>query len=156
DATDGDAERAQDTAQARLDAMERRLAGPIPRLRQSRNAARTAMADASSAVGASGGRPPGLGGRSPLESRTAYEGAVGRIQDYIRAGDCFQVVPSRRLARPTRASPFAIYRALRSINPSPYMFYLALGDFAVAGASPELLVRIEDGTVAVHPIAGTR
>src|SRR5262249_57400814 len=104
----------------------------------------------------SGGRPPGLGGRSPLESRTAYEGAVGRIQDYIRAGDCFQVVPSRRLARPTRASPFAIYRALRSINPSPYMFYLALGDFAVAGASPELLVRVEDGAVAVHPIAGTR
>ena len=54
------------------------------------------------------------------------------------------------------APPFAIYRALRSINPSPYMFYLALGDFEVAGASPELLVRVEDGEVAIHPIAGTR
>ena len=78
------------------------------------------------------------------------------IQEYIRAGDCYQVVPSRRVARPTRAHPFAVYRALRSINPSPYMFYLALDDFAVAGASPELLVRVEEGEVAMHPIAGTR
>jgi anthranilate synthase component 1 len=82
--------------------------------------------------------------------------ATQRIQEYIRAGDCYQVVPSRRVARPTKAHPFAVYRALRSINPSPYMFYLALDDFAVAGASPELLVRVEAGEVAVHPIAGTR
>ncbi len=82
--------------------------------------------------------------------------ATRRIQEYIRAGDCYQVVPSRRVARPTRAHPFAVYRALRSINPSPYMFYLALDDFAVAGASPELLVQVEAGEIAVHPIAGTR
>jgi anthranilate synthase component 1 len=81
---------------------------------------------------------------------------VEAIKEYVRAGDCFQVVPSRRLARPIVASPFEVYRALRSINPSPYMFYLALDDMAVAGASPELLVRVERGEVAVHPIAGTR
>jgi anthranilate synthase component I len=93
---------------------------------------------------------------SALESRAAYETAVRRVQDYIRAGDCYQVVPSRRLAHPQRAHPFDVYRALRSINPSPYLFYLALGGMAVAGSSPELLVRVEDGEVAVHPIAGTR
>jgi anthranilate synthase component 1 len=66
------------------------------------------------------------------------------------------VVPSRRVARPLTAPPFEVYRALRTINPSPYMFYLALDDMAIAGASPELLVRVERGEVAVHPIAGTR
>lgn len=82
--------------------------------------------------------------------------AVERAKEYIRAGDCFQVVPSRRVARPVGVPPFEVYRALRSINPSPYMFHLALGDFAVVGASPEMLVRVEQGEVAVHPIAGTR
>jgi anthranilate synthase component 1 len=66
------------------------------------------------------------------------------------------VVPSQRLARRTEAQPFAIYRALRSINPSPYMYFLRLGDFHIVGSSPELLVRVEDGTVSNHPIAGTR
>jgi anthranilate synthase component 1 len=81
---------------------------------------------------------------------------VERAKDAIGAGECFQIVPSRRVARPTSAPPFEIYRALRSLNPSPYMFYLALDDVAIAGASPELLVRVEGGEVAVHPIAGTR
>jgi anthranilate synthase component 1 len=85
-----------------------------------------------------------------------YAAAVERAKDAIRAGECFQVVPSRRVARPTSAPPFEIYRALRSLNPSPYMFYLALDDVAIAGASPELLVRVERDEVAVHPIAGTR
>jgi anthranilate synthase component 1 len=135
-------------AHARLDDMERRLARPLPRPLpvEPRKAAETATLNAHTPRTES----------SPLASPDAYKAAVSRIQDYVRAGDCFQVVPSRRLARPTSASPFAVYRALRSINPSPYMFYLALGDFAVAGASPELLVRVEHGEVAVHPIAGTR
>src|SRR5205807_2127318 len=122
---------------------ERRLEQPIPR---------RALASAT----AVSPREDHRVAQSTLEPREAYEGAVETIKEYIRAGDCFQVVPSRRIARPTSAHAFAIYRALRSINPSPYMFYLALDDFAVAGASPELLVRVEDGEVAVHPIAGTR
>jgi anthranilate synthase component 1 len=141
EAAGGDEERAHAEAQARLDIMQRRLAGTLPR-RATRKAVKTAAADAV---------PP-----STLEPRAAYAGAVERIKEYIRAGDCYQVVPSRRLARAADMPPFAVYRALRSINPSPYMFYLALDDFAVAGASPELLVRVEDGEVAVHPIAGTR
>jgi anthranilate synthase component 1 len=140
-----DAARAHAEAHARLDDLERRLSRPLPirRAAKTRKAAETAM-------GGVGVTP------SRLALREAYAGAVSLIQEYIRAGDCFQVVPSRRVARPTTASPLAVYRALRSINPSPYMFFLALGDFAVAGASPELLVRVERGEVAVHPIAGTR
>ncbi len=89
-------------------------------------------------------------------SQTEFEYKVCRGKDYICAGDIIQVVLSQRLARPTNASPFAIYRALRSINPSPYMYHLHLGDFHIVGASPELLVRVEDGIVSNHPIAGTR
>ena len=89
---------------------------------------------------------------SPLE----FETIVSKAKEYIYAGDIIQTVLSQRLARHTCAHPFAIYRALRSINPSPYMYYLHLGDFYIAGASPELLVRVEDGTVSTHPIAGTR
>ena len=79
-----------------------------------------------------------------------------RTKEYIYDGDIIQAVPSLRLARRTDASPFAIYRALRSINPSPYMYFLHLDDFHIVGASPELLVRVEDGIVSNHPIAGTR
>ena len=138
-AADGDEERAHAEAQARLDDMERRLARAVPRTPPRPRIRRNRQTVAP----------------SRLEERDAYEGAVECIKEYIRAGDAYQVVPSRRVARPTDASPFEVYRALRSINPSPYMFYLALDDFAVAGASPELLVRVEDGEVAVHPIAGT-
>jgi len=140
-ATDGDEERARAEAHARIAALERRLARPLPRAARRAPTPPAAPRDVMP---------------SALAAREAYHGAVRRIQEYIRAGDCYQVVPSRRLARPTSAPPFAVYRALRRINPSPYMFYLALDDFAVAGASPELLVRVEDGEVAVHPIAGTR
>jgi anthranilate synthase component 1 len=89
-------------------------------------------------------------------SKSQYMENVERARKYIYDGDIIQVVPSQRLARRTDASPFAIYRALRSINPSPYMYHLHLGDFHIVGTSPELLVRVEDGMVSNHPIAGTR
>jgi anthranilate synthase component 1 len=85
-----------------------------------------------------------------------YENIVTRVKKYIYDGDIIQAVPSLRLARYTNADPFAIYRALRSVNPSPYMYFLHLDDFYIVGASPELLVRVEDGIVSNHPIAGTR
>ncbi len=97
--------------------------------------------------------------QSPVSSNLSqaeFESRVSRAKDYIYAGDIIQVVLSQRLAKPTNANPFAIYRALRSINPSPYMYYLHMGDFHIVGASPELLVRAEDGVVSNHPIAGTR
>ncbi len=89
-------------------------------------------------------------------SQAEYEAIVSRTKEYIYNGDIIQAVMSVRLSRRTDASPFAIYRALRSVNPSPYMYYLHLGDFHIVGASPELLVRVEDGVVSNHPIAGTR
>jgi len=89
-------------------------------------------------------------------TRAEYESMVERAKEHIYEGDIIQVVPSQRLSRHTDASPFAIYRALRSLNPSPYMYFLHLGNFYIVGTSPELLVRVEDGTVSNHPIAGTR
>jgi anthranilate synthase component 1 len=85
-----------------------------------------------------------------------YETIVTKIKKYIYDGDIIQGVPSLRVGKTTQASPFAIYRALRSINPSPYMYFLHLDDIYIVGASPELLVRVEDGIVSNHPIAGTR
>ena len=85
-----------------------------------------------------------------------FESMVCKAQEYIREGDIFQVVLSQRLSRHVNAAPFTIYRALRSINPSPYMFFLDFQDMHIIGASPELLVRVEDGEVTIHPIAGTR
>lgn len=82
--------------------------------------------------------------------------AVERAKRYIFEGDIMQVVLSQRSSKPYGASPLALYRALRSLNPSPYMFYYHFGEFHVAGASPEILVRLEGGTVTVRPIAGTR
>ncbi|HJT55922.1 MAG TPA: anthranilate synthase component I [Ktedonobacteraceae bacterium] len=90
--------------------------------------------------------------RTPEE----FEAMVLQAQDYIHAGDIFQVVLSQRLSRHVNAAPFTVYRALRAINPAPYMFFLDLQEFQIIGASPELLVRVEDGTVTIHPIAGTR
>ena len=82
--------------------------------------------------------------------------AVQRCKEYIRAGDVFQVVLSQRLDVKTQASPFNIYRALRVINPSPYMFYLDLGELKLIGSSPEVMVKVEEGKITVRPIAGTR
>ena len=88
--------------------------------------------------------------------REQFEHDVRRIQDYITAGDAFQVVLSQRLLTRTRARPFDLYRALRSLNPSPYLFFLELDDLALVGSSPEALVRLENDRVTVRPIAGTR
>ena len=85
-----------------------------------------------------------------------FESIVESSKEYIRAGDIFQVVLSQRFEVESHSQPFNIYRALRSINPSPYMYYLKLADLAIVGSSPEILVRCEDGVVEVRPIAGTR
>ena len=89
-------------------------------------------------------------------SRDAFHDAVSRCHEYILAGDIFQAQISRRFALPLRGHPFALYRALRELNPSPYMFYLNTPHGALVGASPEMLVRVTDGAVRYHPIAGTR
>jgi anthranilate synthase component 1 len=88
--------------------------------------------------------------------REEYEAGVERIREYIRAGDAFQVVLSQRLGFSLQAAPFDLYRALRSINPSPYLYFLELDGLSLVGSSPEVLVRLEDETVTVRPIAGTR
>jgi len=88
--------------------------------------------------------------------REDYLLAVERVKEYIVAGDAIQVVVSQRLRRRTTAHPFNVYRGLRHVNPSPYMFYLDFGEYQLVGASPELLVRVEDGQIDYHPIAGTR
>ena len=89
-------------------------------------------------------------------TKDEYEAAVRKAEEYIVAGDIIQVVLSQRLSRETSAHPFQIYRALRSINPSPYMYFLHLDDFDIVGASIETVARAEEGAVATHPIAGTR
>ncbi|MGB7756263.1 MAG: anthranilate synthase component I [Salinisphaera sp.] len=89
-------------------------------------------------------------------TQAGYEDAVRRIREYTQAGDVMQVVPSQRLSAPFNAEAMSLYRALRSLNPSPYMFYFNFGDHHVVGASPEILVRAMDGEVTVRPIAGTR
>jgi anthranilate synthase component 1 len=86
----------------------------------------------------------------------AYHQAVEKAKRYIYEGDVMQVVPSQRMSKRFRATPLALYRALRTLNPSPYMFYFDFGDFHVVGASPEILVRLEGDAVTVRPIAGTR
>ncbi len=89
-------------------------------------------------------------------TREQYEAIVERAKEYIRAGDIFQVVPSQRLSVPFRARPVDVYRALRALNPSPYMYFLDLGPTRIVGSSPEILVRLKAGKVVVRPIAGTR
>src|SRR5262249_19929161 len=85
-----------------------------------------------------------------------FEGAGEAAKEHIRAGDAIQIVLAQRFWRETHASPFMIYRALRAVNPSPYMYFLDWGDFQLVGASPELLVLVENGVAMTHPIAGTR
>ena len=89
-------------------------------------------------------------------TREDFEAGVERIREYIRAGDAFQVVLSQRLGMPFDGRPFDLYRVLRTVNPSPYLYFLELDGLTLAGTSPEVLVRVEDGTVTVRPIAGTR
>ncbi|OGO43099.1 MAG: anthranilate synthase component I [Chloroflexi bacterium RBG_16_58_8] len=134
---DGNIERSYREATRKIDNLVARLNGPMP-------AQKSPLLD-------NGGKAV-----SANLTQSEYERIVQRMKENIYNGDIIQGVPSLRLARRTRANPFTIYRALRSINPSPYMYFLHLGDFHIVGASPELLVRVEDGIVSNHPIAGTR
>lgn len=88
--------------------------------------------------------------------QASFEAAVERTREYIRAGDVMQVVLTQRLSIPFKAKPLDLYRALRTLNPSPYMYFIDLGAFHIVGSSPEILVRLEDGVVTVRPLAGTR
>ncbi len=114
-------------------------------------------------VGISSRQPPTDGGPQNRKitpqsnwTREAFEDGVRRIQEYIRAGDCYQVVLSQEFSTPYHDEPLQIYRALRAINPSPYMFFLRLGKETIVGASPEMLVRCHGQRLDYRPIAGTR
>jgi anthranilate synthase component 1 len=89
-------------------------------------------------------------------TREEYYAVVARAKEYIAAGDVFQVVPSQRFRRAFALPPFSLYRALRRLNPSPFLYYLAMPGFSIVGSSPEILVRLRDGKVTIRPIAGTR
>ena len=126
-------------AEAAIDEIAARLRRPV-NLQQASRGAHPAPQE----IGAAWGRAP-------------YEDAVRRAKEYIAAGEIFQVVLSRRTVRRTSAEPFEIYRALRRVNPSPYMFYLELPDgLRLIGSSPEVLVRLEEGVIETRPLAGTR
>jgi anthranilate synthase component 1 len=117
------------------------LAGPVPR------------GEPSSAAGAPARELPTFESNMPREQ---FEGMVARIVEYIHAGDAFQVVPSQRWSAAVPVEAFSIYRGLRAVNPSPYMYFLDFGDFQVAGASPEPLLTVTGRRVSTKPIAGTR
>lgn len=129
-----------DTAQERLDQLEARLSAETP-------------VTAPMALSAESVREDQF--RSSFGEHN-FQQAVGSIKDYVLAGDTMQVVVSQRLSIDFDAEPLNLYRALRSLNPSPYMYFLDLGDHHVVGSSPEILARLEDGEVTVRPIAGTR
>ena len=95
------------------------------------------------------------GGWQSNMTREQFESNVARIVEYTHAGDCFQVVPSQRFSAPARVEAFSIYRGLRTVNPSPYMYFLEFGDFQIAGASPEPLVKVSGRRAETRPIAGT-
>ena len=89
-------------------------------------------------------------------TQATYEASVEKVKEYVLAGDVMQVVPSQRMSIPFKAPPLNLYRALRNLNPSPYMYYLHMEDFHIVGSSPEILARLEQGVVTVRPLAGTR
>jgi anthranilate synthase component 1 len=130
------ARQAYEAAEARIDDAMRRLAQAMPTA--------PALPDLESIAVTSN------------TSRDDYFAMVARAKDYITAGDIFQVVLSQRFSADFNLPPTALYRALRRTNPSPYMYFLDFGGFAVAGSSPEILVRVQDGEVTIRPIAGTR
>jgi anthranilate synthase component 1 len=129
----------REAAEARLDAIEAELGRPVPAPEQRRSAP-----DAPPPAFVSG------------FGEDAFKNAVLKIKDYIAAGDVMQVVPSQRMSAPYTAPPVALYRALRRLNPSPYLYCLNLDDHHIVGSSPEILVRVDRGEVTVRPIAGTR
>ncbi len=125
-------------AQKRLDSAERDLRRPLPR------AKKTVAPDTPLPAPASNTAP------------SEYRALVERCKAYCRAGDIFQVVPSQRFSAPFAQGAFALYRSLRRLNPSPFLYYLNFGDFQVVGSSPEILVRKRGETITIRPIAGTR
>lgn len=133
---------ALERANVRLDELAMQLRQPMPGLPE------VALGDSNSAE---------LEGLAQSNvSRVDYEAGVDKVKEYVLAGDVMQVVPSRRMSLPFKAPPLNLYRALRNLNPSPYMYFLDLGDFQIVGSSPEILARLEGGLVTVRPIAGTR
>ncbi len=135
---DIDAHTAYEKAQARLDETVKRFDRGVPR---------TASVPAGSEVELT---------RTSNRSQSEYHAMVEQAKEYIRAGEIFQVVPSQRFSIPFDLPPVALYRSLRRLNPSPFLFVLNVGDFALVGSSPEILVRLRDDTVTIRPIAGTR
>jgi anthranilate synthase component I len=133
-----DIERAYEAAARTIAEIRAVLAGPVPREQPARTTER---------------RPPEFESNMPRER---FEAIVQRIVDYVHAGDAFQVVPSQRWSAAVPVEAFSIYRGLRAINPSPYMYFLDFGDFQVAGASPEPLLTVSGRHVSTKPIAGTR
>jgi len=104
-----------------------------------------------------GSKKVSLGGKLKSNfTKRGFENVVRSAKEYIKAGDIFQVVLSQRFEKKAKVDPFDVYRALRVINPSPYMFYLKCGDFELSGSSPEVMVRLNDGIIELRPIAGTR
>jgi len=140
---------AYDRAVRLIDTAREALRGPVPPARERPAVAPSPPAPDSFA-------PDGVEGpwRSNL-SREHFEANVARIVEYTHAGDAFQVVPSQRFSAPATVEAFSIYRGLRTINPSPYMYYLEFGDFEIAGASPEPLVKVTGRRAETRPIAGT-
>jgi anthranilate synthase component 1 len=137
---DGTQADAWEVAQSRLDELETGLRNPLPDLD---HISLTPSGVSESAFTSSFGQ-------------TRYEEVVEAIKEYIVAGDVMQVVPSQRLSLPFTAASLNLYRALRVLNPSPYMYFLDLDGFEIVGSSPEILTRLEDGQITVRPIAGTR
>jgi len=166
DADDLEAEYAR--AVGKIDGLIARLAAPLPR-REALVAGRPEAWEHAHGLAPTSDQRPStkaaedterrssvVGRASSNVSQAEYERRVLKAKEYIAAGDIFQVVPSQRFSRPVSVDSFTIYRALRTINPSPYMFYVRTPEGELVGASPELLVRVEDGQVTTHPIAGTR
>lgn len=137
---DGDVDQAYDRAVARIEEVLAKLEGP----------------HGMRPLTALHGRCEPADGVTSNFTKEEFVAAVERAKEYIRAGDVLQVVLAQRFSRSVRSDAFDIYRVLRSINPSPYLFYLKFGPFAVVGSSPEVMVRLEDGEALLRPIAGTR
>ncbi|MEW5703354.1 MAG: anthranilate synthase component I [Pseudomonadota bacterium] len=131
---------------------EEAYAAAEKRLRQCLGTLEAGLAHETVASSATGEAPP----ITSNMTREAYHGMVERAKEYIRAGDVFQVVPSQRFQLPFSLPPLALYRALRRLNPSPFLFLLDFQGFAVVGSSPEIMVRVRDGKITIRPIAGTR
>jgi anthranilate synthase component I len=140
-----DLERAYATAAAQIEEVRAALAGPVPRARGPAAARASSPATPRSMPEFESNMPP-----------ECFEAMVSRVVEYIYAGDAFQVVPSQRWSAPTPVEAFSIYRGLRAVNPSPYMYFLDFGDFQIAGASPEPLLTVSGRHVSTKPIAGTR